>query len=75
MRHVADQAAVLVAVAAVVVAASVLTTTRSWRLSSAVLADLLLAAGLLRLSADASWASLGAALALLGVRALLGITR
>lgn len=75
MTQLADQAAVLVAALASLVSLGVLVGTRSWRLASVVLADLLLAAGLLRLSAVASWSSIGAAVALLGMRVLLGLRR
>lgn len=55
---------------AVAVGAVAFAATHDVRSSSALLLDLLLAAGLLRLSADSSWSVLGTAAAIVAVRKL-----
>ena len=67
---VAEDAALLLTAAGVVVAALVWLTTRAWHPTVPVLLDFLLAAGLLRLSADDTWHAIVAAAAIVAVRAL-----
>ena len=56
--------------AAVVVATAIWAVTRSWSPALPVLLELLLAAGLLRLSADAGWRAIAAAALVVAVRKL-----
>ncbi len=58
---------------AVAVGAVALAATHEVRSSLALLLDLLLAAGLLRLSADSSWSVLGTAAAIIAVRKLVTV--
>ena len=60
----------LIAGLAVAVGAGAFAATHDVRSSLALLLDLLLAAGLLRLSADSSWSVLGTAAAIVAVRQL-----
>lgn len=62
----------LVAAAAIALGALVLVTTRNPGAALPVLLDLLLAAGLLRLSATASWGAIASAAAVVAVRKLAG---
>lgn len=63
-------AADLVTAAAVAMGAAVLVRTRQLSAALPVLLDLLLAAGLLRLTGEQSWSSLGAAAAIIAIRKL-----
>ena len=63
----------LVVLAAIVVAGLVLVTTRNPYVALPVLLDFLLAAGLLRLSATASWGAIGGAALVIAIRKVAGI--
>lgn len=62
-----------IAGAALVAAAIALLTTGQWKLALGVLLDLLLAAGLVRLSADPDWEVIAVAAAVVVLRRLLGM--
>lgn len=65
------QAATLVTAAAVLLAAAVWMRTRTWSPAVPVLLELLLAAGLLRLTADLQWHAIGGAAVIVGIRTLI----
>jgi hypothetical protein len=69
---IATVAPILVA-AALVVSGLVLASTRSPATALAVLLDLLLAAGLLHLSADAAWSAIGSAALVVVIRKVAGL--
>jgi hypothetical protein len=73
LRDVTALAAVVVAAAALVAGAVALATTRRPRVALPVLLDLLLAAGLLRLTGDPDWPALATAASIVAVRQLLRI--
>ena len=68
-----DTAAALVGAAALVVSGLVLASSRRPAAALAVLLDLLLAAGLLRLSADAAWSAVGSAALVVLIRKVAGL--
>ncbi|HET6562344.1 MAG TPA: DUF1622 domain-containing protein [Marmoricola sp.] len=70
MTAVAGELAQLVAVAAVVLAAAAYVATRRLGAALPLLLDLLLAAGLLRLSVGQSWTAIGSAAAIVVIRKL-----
>lgn len=65
-----DEAAMLITGAAVLIAVLTWLTTRSWRPTMPVLLELLLAAGLLRLSVSDDWRTIAAAAAIVAIRTL-----
>ncbi len=67
---VTEDAAMLITVAAVVIAVLIWLTTRAWRPTMPVLLELLLAAGLLRLSVRDDWRAIAAAAAIIAIRML-----
>jgi hypothetical protein len=69
---IATIAPILVA-AALVISALVLAATRSPATALAVLLDLLLAAGLLHLNADAAWSAIGSAALIIVIRKVAGL--
>jgi hypothetical protein len=71
----AQQGAVLVSASAVVVSVLVWLVTRAWDPAVPVLLELLLAAGLLRLSAAADWRAIAAAAAIVAIRTLVTRSR
>lgn len=70
MTTVLDQVALVIAAGGVVVAGVALASSRSWRAAIGVLAELLVAAGLVRLSAEPDWDRLATATSILAVRRL-----
>lgn len=68
---IAEDAAMLITVAAVVIAVLIWLATRAWRPTMPVLLELLLAAGLLRLSVSDDWHAIAAAAAIVAIRMLL----
>jgi len=70
VAELARDAGDLVAAAAVLIGLLVLAVTRSVRTALPVLLDLLLAAGLLRLSADLGWGAIAGAAAIVLIRKL-----
>jgi len=66
-----DQLALAITAVGVVAAAVALASSGSWRAAIGVLAELLTAAGLVRLSAEPSWNRLAAAALILVVRRLI----
>jgi hypothetical protein len=72
LRDVTALAAVGVAAAALVAGALALATTRRPRAALPVLLDLLLAAGLLRLTGDPGWPALATAASIVALRQLIG---
>ncbi len=71
MTAVLDQLALAITAVGVVAAAVALASSGSWRAAIGVLAELLTAAGLVRLSAEPSWNRLAAAALILVVRRLI----
>lgn len=71
MTAVLDQVALVITALGVVAAAAVLLGSRSRRAAIGVLAEMLVAAGLVRLAAEPSWDRLAAAAAILVVRRLI----
>ena len=72
MSTLTSSAALLCAVLGLVCAAAVLARTRQPGQALPVLLEFLLAAGLLRLTSDATWGALATAAAIVGVRRLVG---
>lgn len=66
----AEPAATVVTAAAIMVAAGIWLRMRTWRPTMPVLLELLLAAGLLRLSADDNWRVIATAAAIVCIRSL-----
>lgn len=66
-----ESAATVLTGAAVVIAIAVWLTTRAWQPAMPVLLELLLAAGLLRLSATDSWNTIAAAAAIVAIRTVI----
>lgn len=71
MTAILDQVAIAITAVGLLVAVVVLVSSRSWRAAIGVLAELLVAAGLVRLSAEPGWDRLTAAAAILVLRRLL----
>jgi ABC-type siderophore export system fused ATPase/permease subunit len=73
MTELLSSLAMLLAGSAVVIGLLAFVATRSLRASLPALLDLLLAAGLLRLSASPDWTAIGTAAAIIGIRKLVGV--
>lgn len=71
MSAVLDQLALAITALGVIAAAVALATTGSWRAAIGVLAEMLAAAGLVRLAAEPGWDRLAAAVLIVVVRRLI----